>query len=87
VDDIRRLVRFANHDMLREPAPGADLIVCRNAIIYFDKTSQERLLHAFHAALAPGGFLVLGKVETLFGPSRTLFAPVNGRERTFRRAP
>lgn len=86
--EIRRLVRFRAHDMLREPParPVNDLIVCRNAIIYFDRASQERLFEAFHAALSPGGFLVLGKVETLFGPARQLFAPVNGRERIFRRA-
>lgn len=87
VPEIRRLVRFKAHDMLREapPRPVNDLIVCRNAIIYFDRPSQERLFEAFHAALAPGGFLVLGKVETLFGPARQLFSPVNGRERIFRR--
>jgi chemotaxis protein methyltransferase CheR len=85
--EIRRLVRFRQHDMLREPPPRPvnDLIVCRNAIIYFDRASQERLFEAFYAALSPGGFLVLGKVETLFGPARERFVPVNGRERIFRR--
>lgn len=85
--EIRRLVRFRQHDMLREPParPVNDLIVCRNAIIYFDRTSQERLFETFYSALSPGGFLVLGKVETLFGAARQLFAPVNGRERIFRR--
>lgn len=85
--EIRRLVRFRQHDMLREPPPRPvnDLIVCRNAIIYFDRESQERLFETFFAALSPGGFLVLGKVETLFGAARQLFAPVNGRERIFQR--
>jgi chemotaxis methyl-accepting protein methylase len=85
--EIRRLVRFAHHDLLREapPRPVNDLIVCRNAIIYFDRPSQERLFEAFYAALSPGGFLVLGKVETLFGVGRERFEVVNGRERIFRR--
>ena len=85
--EIRRIVGFRQHDMLREPPPRAvnDLIVCRNAVIYFDRASQERLFESFYGALSPGGFLVLGKVETLFGPARQLFAPVNGRERIFRR--
>ena len=61
------------------------MIVCRNAIIYFDRASQERLFEAFYAALSPGGFLMLGKVETLFGDARHLFQPVNARERIFRR--
>jgi chemotaxis protein methyltransferase CheR len=87
VDEIRRLVRFARHDMLREAPPRSvnELIVCRNAIIYFDKASQERLMRTFHDALVPGGFLVLGKVETLFGTARALFTTVAGRERIYRR--
>jgi chemotaxis protein methyltransferase CheR len=54
-------------------------------IIYFDRQSQEALFERFHDALVPGGFLVLGKVETLLGRARTMFAPVDARERIFRR--
>jgi chemotaxis protein methyltransferase CheR len=35
--------------------------------------------------LPPGGFLMLGKVETLLGRARSRFAPVDARERIFRR--
>ena len=42
-------------------------------------------LPRFHDALVPGGFLVLGKVETLLGPTRSLFSAVDPRERIFRR--
>jgi chemotaxis methyl-accepting protein methylase len=85
--ELRSLVRFERRDLLRDPAPtGAmHLITCRNVIIYFDRASQEALLRRFHAALAPGGFLILGKVETLLGPSRALFEPVDSRQRIFRR--
>lgn len=85
--DIRGLVRFARRDLLTEPAPAPtpELIVCRNVLIYFDRLTQERLLELFAAALAPGGFLVLGRVETLIGPARSHFFPVDPRERIFRR--
>ncbi len=85
--EIRSLVRFLSHDLLRHPAParGLHLITCRNVIIYFDRDTQEELFTRFHEALQPGGFLVLGKVETLFGPARAKFAPVEARERIFRR--
>jgi chemotaxis methyl-accepting protein methylase len=84
---IRRMVRFERRDMLSEGAPRGqfDLITCRNVLIYFDRESQERLFSAFHAALAPDGFLMLGKVETLLGGARARFAPVDARERIFRR--
>jgi chemotaxis protein methyltransferase CheR len=85
--ELRRLVRFESNDLLRDPAPGTDfaLIACRNVLIYFDRVSQERLFEQFHAALAPGGFLVLGMVETLFGDARRRFAAVDARARIFRR--
>ena len=83
---VRALVAFERLDLLRDAAPaGQHLIACRNVIIYFDRETQEALFERFHHALAPGGFLVLGKVETLLGRARSLFVPVDARERVFRR--
>jgi chemotaxis protein methyltransferase CheR len=84
---VRNLVRFERRDLLGDPAPAGafELIVCRNVLIYFDRTTQEQLFEKFYASLAPDGFLVLGKVETLLGPIRSRFAPVDARERIFRR--
>jgi len=85
--EVRGMVRFERRDLLGDgPPPGAhDLIVCRNVLIYFDRDTQERLFEGFHQALAPDGFLMLGKVETLLGSARARFAPVDARERIFRR--
>jgi chemotaxis methyl-accepting protein methylase len=82
------LVRFQTHDLLRDPAPipgGFQLVMCRNVLIYFDRESQERCFSTFFDALAPGGFLVLGKVETLLGEARKRFLAVDARERIFRK--
>jgi chemotaxis protein methyltransferase CheR len=86
--EVRERVRVVRCDMLAEPAPEPpyDLVVCRNVIIYFDRPSQERLMMVFHDALAPGGCLMLGKVETLFGPARTRFELLEPRERIYRKA-
>ena len=88
VPELRSLVRFERRDLIAEMPPhgGLHLITCRNVIIYFDRATQEALFERFHAALAPGGFLVLGKVETLLGHARTLFATVEPRERIFRKS-
>ena len=85
--EVKRMVRFARHDVLEEAPPMRDvhLLVCRNVIIYFERDAQEKLLERFHRALAPAGFLVLGKVETLLGKARSLFSAVNARERIFRK--
>lgn len=85
--DVRSIVRFTRRDLLAEepPGQGLHLITCRNVIIYFDRHTQEALFQRFQDALAPGGFLVLGKVETLLGAPRAGFVAVDPRERIFRR--
>lgn len=85
--EVKRLVSFERSDLLQTPSPfeGVHLLLCRNVIIYFERAAQEALFTEFHRALAPGGFLVLGKVETLLGNARSLFSPVNARERVFRK--
>jgi chemotaxis methyl-accepting protein methylase len=87
VPALARRVRVLVHDLTREPppAPPYHLIVCRNAVIYFDRATQERIFAAFADALVPGGWLLLGKVETLFGPARARFDLEEPRERLFRR--
>jgi chemotaxis protein methyltransferase CheR len=62
------------------------MIVCRNVLIYFDRPMQERLFQLFTDSLAPGGYLVLGKVESLVGPVRDRLRIVDARERVYRRA-
>lgn len=86
--EVRALVRFRVHDVLREPAPEPpyDLIVCRNVVIYFDRETQERLFLEFAGALDAGGVLVLGKVETLFGQARQRLRLDETRERIYRPA-
>ena len=85
VEPVRAIVRVHEHDLTREPPPHPpyDLVVCRNVVIYFERQAQERLFQAFVDALAPGGVLLLGKVETLFGPARERLKLVDPRERIY----
>jgi len=84
---VRRLVGLSELDLSRQRPLRRDyhLILCRNVVIYFDRTTQERLFQMFTDALAPGGYLVLGKVETLFGPVRERLQLMDPRERIYRR--
>lgn len=84
---VRRRVFVRRLDLSREPPPRTDyhLIFCRNVVIYFDRPMQERLFQCFASALVPGGYLILGKVETLFGPARDRLTLVDPRERVYRR--
>jgi chemotaxis methyl-accepting protein methylase len=85
--EFRALVDFRRHDLLRDPpvTQGYDLIFCRNVVIYFDRETQEKLMTRFTDALAPDGYLVLGKVETIFGPARDRLDLIDPRERIYRR--
>jgi chemotaxis methyl-accepting protein methylase len=86
--ELQALVRVERRDLLLDAAPPmrVDLLCCRNLLIYLDREGQERIFQRFHAALAPHGRLVLGKVETMLGPARRLFEPVHPRQRIFRKA-
>ncbi len=85
--EVRRMVTFQTGDLLQTQPPFEDahLILCRNVVIYLERPAQDALFEAFHRVLAAGGFLVLGKVETLLGSARAMFSPVNARERIFRK--
>jgi chemotaxis protein methyltransferase CheR len=85
-EPARRNVSFHWKDLISgEPEREQSLILCRNVIIYFDREIQEELFRRFYDSLVPGGFLVMGKVETLLGPTRPLFRSVSSRERIFQK--
>jgi chemotaxis protein methyltransferase CheR len=87
IERVRRRVIVRSLDLSREPPPRRNyqLILCRNVVIYFERATQERVFLGFAEALAPGGLLVLGKVESLFGPARELLTLLDPRERVYRR--
>lgn len=85
-NEIRRMVRFTHGDLIRDPARSdLDLVICRNVFIYFEREVQEILLSRFTDALRSGGWLVLGKVETLLGPAAARLESVRSRERIYRK--
>jgi two-component system CheB/CheR fusion protein len=81
--DLRRSVIFGRHDLVQDaPISRLDLLVCRNTLMYFNAETQNKILERFNFALADGGYLFLGKAETLVRQS-TLFTPVDLRLRIF----
>jgi chemotaxis protein methyltransferase CheR len=65
-DRLRRAVSFLRHNLL-DPPPlaAADLVVCRNTLIYFDEPINRQVQNNLAAALRPGGVLVLGAADAL----------------------
>jgi chemotaxis protein methyltransferase CheR len=68
-EDVKRMVDFFRINLLDAQAVAAagtfDAIFCRNVLIYFDKSTQKRVVEAFAQALRPGGFLFLGHAESI----------------------
>lgn len=85
-DEIRRMARFEAFDLLTDSPPEEQhLIFCRNVTIYFERDVQMALLERLRDALVPGGYMVLGKAETLLGSIGTAFRAVSNRERIYQR--
>lgn len=83
--EIMDMVTFGRGDLSDVSAfPESDLILCRNVLIYLERSHQDKVLTAFADALGPGGILVLGKAETLVGESRRRFQTVCPMERIYR---
>jgi chemotaxis protein methyltransferase CheR len=76
---LRRNVTFFNHNLVTDDVfCEAHLILCRNVLIYFSNTLQDRTLGLFRQSLVRGGFLCLGTRENIdFSPSASEFTDVD----------
>jgi chemotaxis protein methyltransferase CheR len=63
---LQQNITFANHNLATDGVFGEmHLILCRNVLIYFDRSLQDRALSLFRDSLLYNGFLCLGTKETL----------------------
>ena len=84
--EIRESVVFAPQNVIMDPPfTKVDVVSCRNLLIYLSADIQKRLIPLFHYCLNPGGVLFLGTAETI-GTLTSLFTPLDGRTRIYRRA-
>lgn len=80
---IRDMCVFARQNLLTDPPLSAmDLISCRNVLIYMEPVLQEKLIPILHYALSPGGFLLLGRSESV-GTFSNLFSPADNKAKIF----
>ncbi|HVJ94057.1 MAG TPA: CheR family methyltransferase, partial [Labilithrix sp.] len=85
-EELRAGVVFGRHDLVYDaPIRKVDILVCRNALMYFDTGMQTRILRRFRFALNPKGVLLLGKAEMLVSHA-DLFEPLDLKLRLFARA-
>ena len=68
---VKGLVRLAWLNLM-DPWPMTgpfNVIFCRNTMIYFDRSTQQKLIKRFWDLLKPGGYLFIGHSEGLLGIS------------------
>jgi two-component system CheB/CheR fusion protein len=83
--EIREMVVFAPHDVIRDPPfIHLDLLSCRNLLIYFEAVLQRRVLETFSNALNSDGILFLGESETITGFEEN-YSSVDVKRKIYRR--
>ncbi|MBU7580846.1 MAG: protein-glutamate O-methyltransferase CheR [Porphyrobacter sp.] len=84
-EDVRRMVRFAQGNLLTGTHPGRipfDLVLCRNVLLYFDRQVRGDAFARLASAVMPDGFLMLGAGETVVGHTDR-FVPTSRRASFF----
>jgi chemotaxis protein methyltransferase CheR len=67
--EVRKHVTFHNLNLLEigDLRERFDVVFCRNVMIYFDKSVQQRVVQMLERHIKPGGYLFISHAESLNG--------------------
>ena len=84
---LKKNLVFAQHNLAMDgPFNDFHVIMCRNVMIYFDNSLQERVHELFLSSLIRFGFLCLGSKESIKQPAiMAEYAEFDAREKIYRR--
>jgi len=84
---LKENIVFSQHNLATDGSFNEfNVIFCRNVMIYFNSSLQERTLRLFHESLVRFGILALGRKESLkFTSYEESFEPLDDREKLYRR--
>lgn len=84
---VKRMVSFEQHDLISGPKKsGYDLVLCRNLLIYIDRSYKEPIFETLTDAIRAGGILTIGKSETLPRTFRSEYEPYDRSNHIYRRS-
>ena len=85
--ELMRNILFAKHNLVSDGSFNEfHGILCRNVLIYFGSTLQQRVHSLFHDSLVNFGVLGLGHKETIrFTPLEHCYEAIDSREKLYRR--
>ena len=80
-------VVFAQHNLVSDRSFNEfNVIICRNVMIYFDRTLQDRVHELFFESLVTFGVLGLGHKESIrFSPRETGYEELDPSEKLYRK--
>ena len=85
---VKRTVSFESHDLINgRPKSGFQFVACRNMFIYIDNEYKIPVFETLMDSMVSGGYLVIGKAETIPTPLSDQFEAVNNRLRIYRYTP
>ena len=85
VPEVRKLVVFTPHNVIQEaPFTRLDLVTCRNVLIYFNNTTQQKTLGLLSFGLKPEGVICIGASESL-GDLHPKFEAIDAKSKIFRK--
>jgi chemotaxis protein methyltransferase CheR len=84
---LSKNIVWAQHNLVTDASFNEfNLILCRNVLIYFNRSLQQRVHRLFYDSLSADGVLVLGSQETLqLTPHESCFQVLDLREKIYRR--
>lgn len=85
--ELKDKITFAHHNLMKDGVfAEMHLVLCRNVLIYFDQTLQNRVLNVLSESLTHRGFLMLGDRESIeFSCIGEQFEPHCGKSRIYRK--
>ncbi|RZN61663.1 protein-glutamate O-methyltransferase CheR [Methanonatronarchaeum sp. AMET6-2] len=85
-DKVKNLCKFKHKDLIADKINRQfDLILCRNVFIYVSNEYKMPIFKSLKKALKPGGYLIIGKTETMPYELRPEFETINRRLRIHRK--
>ena len=84
---LRRNVVFAEHNLVTDRSFNEfNVVICRNVLIYFNRSLQERVHALLYNSITRRGFLGLGDRETIrFTPFEDRYEVVDWDDRLYRK--
>lgn len=85
--ELSNKIVFADHNLVTDKVfADVNLILCRNVMIYFEKSLQENVIGLFYDSLVPSGILCLGTKESIkFSRFENSFDIVDEKQKIYKK--